>query len=139
MILTIEKRVPTTGIKEYKFDWESVVFRMVDVGGQQSERRKWMHCFEDVTSIMFLVALSDYDQMLVEENNINRMEESKALFKHILDYPYFHKTSVILFLNKKDLLEEKIQTSHLREYFPHYEGRERDPQQASYRSKFQLI
>ena len=44
-------------------------FRMVDVGGQRSERRKWIHCFENVTSIMFLVALSEYDQVLVESDN----------------------------------------------------------------------
>ena len=43
--------------------------RMVDVGGQRSERRKWIHCFENVTSIMFLVALSEYDQVLFEEQN----------------------------------------------------------------------
>ena len=43
--------------------------RMVDVGGQRSERRKWIHCFEQVTSIMFLVALSEYDQVLVESDN----------------------------------------------------------------------
>lgn len=42
---------------------------MVDVGGQRSERRKWIHCFENVTSIMFLVALSEYDQVLVECDN----------------------------------------------------------------------
>ena len=42
---------------------------MVDVGGQRSERRKWIHCFENVASIMFLVALSEYDQVLVESDN----------------------------------------------------------------------
>lgn len=42
---------------------------MVDVGGQRSERRKWIHCFENVTSIMFLVALSEYDQVLVENDS----------------------------------------------------------------------
>lgn len=42
--------------------------RMVDVGGQRSERRKWIHCFQNVTSIMFLVALSEYDQVLVESD-----------------------------------------------------------------------
>ena len=46
-----------------------MMFRMVDVGGQRSERRKWIHCFENVTSIMFLVALSEYDQVLVESDN----------------------------------------------------------------------
>lgn len=120
---------------------------MVDVGGQRSERRKWIHCFENVTSIIFLVALSEYDQILFEsENEVgrpaiighsiidfnrtlvffpfqNRMEESKALFKTIITYPWFQHSSVILFLNKKDLLEEKIMYSHLVDYFPEYDGK----------------
>lgn len=53
----------------------------------------------------------------------NRMEESKALFKTIITYPWFQNSSVILFLNKKDLLEEKILYSHLVDYFPEYDGR----------------
>uniref|UniRef100_A0AAZ3P1B3 Guanine nucleotide-binding protein subunit alpha n=2 Tax=Oncorhynchus TaxID=8016 RepID=A0AAZ3P1B3_ONCTS len=121
-------RVPTTGIIEYPFDLQSVIFRMVDVGGQRSERRKWIHCFENVTSIMFLVALSEYDQVLVESDNENRMEESKALFRTIITYPWFQNSSVILFLNKKDLLEEKINYSHLVDYFPEYDGPQRDAQ-----------
>lgn len=47
---------------------------MVDVGGQRSERRKWIHCFESVTSIIFLVALSEYDQVLAECDNEVRNE-----------------------------------------------------------------
>lgn len=122
--------------------------RMVDVGGQRSERRKWIHCFENVTSIIFLVALSEYDQILFESDNEvtdsnnlfiarscthhnlflffhpqNRMEESKALFRTIITYPWFQNSSVILFLNKKDLLEEKIMYSHLVDYFPEYDGK----------------
>jgi len=119
-------RVPTTGIIEYPFDLEEIRFRMVDVGGQRSERRKWIHCFENVTSIIFLVALSEYDQILFESDNENRMEESKALFKTIITYPWFQHSSVILFLNKKDLLEEKIMYSHLVDYFPEYDGPQRD-------------
>uniref|UniRef100_A0A672N3W5 Guanine nucleotide-binding protein subunit alpha n=1 Tax=Sinocyclocheilus grahami TaxID=75366 RepID=A0A672N3W5_SINGR len=123
-------RIPTTGIIEYPFDLQSIIFRMVDVGGQRSERRKWIHCFENVTSIMFLVALSEYDQVLVESDNENRMEESKALFRTIITYPWFQNSSVILFLNKKDLLEEKISYSHLVDYFPEFDGPQRDAQAA---------
>ncbi|XP_061589694.1 guanine nucleotide-binding protein G(q) subunit alpha-like [Cololabis saira] len=121
-------RVPTTGIIEYPFDLEKVVFRMVDVGGQRSERRKWIHCFENVTSIMFLVALSEYDQVLAESSSENRMEESMALFKTIISYQWFKYSSIILFLNKIDLLEEKIITSHLVDYFPEYDGAQQDIQ-----------
>ena len=42
---------------------------MIDVGGQRSERRKWIHCFDKVTSIIFLAVLSEYDQVLIESNN----------------------------------------------------------------------
>ncbi|XP_037717458.1 G protein alpha q subunit isoform X5 [Drosophila suzukii] len=122
----LRARVPTTGILEYPFDLDGIVFRMVDVGGQRSERRKWIHCFENVTSIIFLVALSEYDQILFESDNENRMEESKALFRTIITYPWFQNSSVILFLNKKDLLEEKIMYSHLVDYFPEYDGPKQD-------------
>ncbi|TNM89669.1 guanine nucleotide-binding protein subunit alpha-14-like isoform X2 [Takifugu flavidus] len=120
-------RVPTTGIIEYPFDMENVIFRMVDVGGQRSERRKWIHCFENVTSIIFLVALSEYDQVLSECDDENRMEESKALFKTIITYPWFQRSSVILFLNKTDILKEKILYSHLATYFPEFTGPQQDP------------
>lgn len=50
------------------------------------------------------------------------MEESKALFRTIITYPWFTNSSVILFLNKRDLLEEKILYSHLVDYFPEYDG-----------------
>ncbi|CAG2103062.1 unnamed protein product [Medioppia subpectinata] len=98
--------IPTTGINEYTFELRSVRFRVVDVG------RKWIHCFENVTSIIFLAALNEYDQRLVEGNNSlceqNRMEESLALFKVLIACEYFENSSVILFLNKKDLFENKF-------------------------------
>jgi len=122
----LRARAPTTGIIEYPFDLDTIIFRMVDVGGQRSERRKWIHCFENVTSIMFLVALSEYDQVLFESENENRMEESKALFKTIITYPWFQQSSIILFLNKTDLLEEKIQKSDLANYFPEFTGPAKD-------------
>ncbi|XP_060768840.1 guanine nucleotide-binding protein subunit alpha-14-like [Neoarius graeffei] len=119
-------RVRTTGVIEYHFKLNSVIFRMVDVGGQRSERRKWIHCFENVTSIIFLVALNEYDQVLFENENENRMEESKALFKTIISYQFFQSTSIIIFFNKTDLLQEKIHKSHLADYYPEYRGPKND-------------
>ncbi|XP_061589696.1 guanine nucleotide-binding protein subunit alpha-14-like [Cololabis saira] len=123
-------RVPTTGIIEYPFDLSKVIFRMVDVGGQRSERKKWIHCFENVTSIIFLAALSEYDQSLYESKTDNRLNESLALFKTILSYRWFEESSTILFLNKTDLLVEKIAQSHLATYFPEYTGPRGDAESA---------
>lgn len=73
---------------------------MFDVGGQRSERKKWIHCFENVTAIVFLVAISEYDQMLYEDESINRMQEALVLFDSICNSRWFVRTSIILFLNK---------------------------------------
>lgn len=95
---------------------------MVDVGGQRSERKKWIHCFEDVTAIIFMVAISEYDQVLFEDENVNRMGESLTLFQSIVDMQWFQKTSIILFMNKTDIFENKIKISPLKKYFPQYKG-----------------
>ncbi|XP_078455908.1 guanine nucleotide-binding protein G(q) subunit alpha-like [Lampetra fluviatilis] len=123
-------RVPTTGIIEYPLTLNKMVLRMVDVGGQRSERRKWIHCFENVESVMFLAALSEYDQVLMEEGHVNRMLESLALFSTILECRWFEESSIILFLNKKDILEEKLQNSNLADYFPAYRGKPKDAKAA---------
>lgn len=50
-----------------------MLFRMVDVGGQRSERKKWIHCFEGVTAIVFCVSLSAYDLVLAEDEEMVRV------------------------------------------------------------------
>lgn len=123
-------RFPTTGIHDHSFTVETITLRIVDVGGQKSERRKWIHCFENVTSLIFLASLSEYDQTLEERESINRMVESLALFYTTIHSPWFLKTSIILFLNKTDILSDKIQTSDLQKYFPDFTGRRQDPEDA---------
>ena len=95
---------------------------MFDVGGQRSERKKWIHCFEGVTAIIFCVALSGYDLVLAEDEEMNRMMESMKLFDSICNNKWFVDTSIILFLNKKDLFAEKIRMSPLSVCFPEYKG-----------------
>jgi len=104
----LRSRVKTTGVLETSFEVEDILFRLVDVGGQRSERRKWIHCFEDVTAIIFCVAISEYDLKLYEDNETNRMHESLQLFKELCGTKWFQSTSFILFLNKTDIFEEKI-------------------------------
>lgn len=90
------------------------------MGGQRNERKKWIHAFEDVMILVFLAAVSEYDQVLEEDNKTNRLEECLNLFQTILESPFFKEQEVILFLNKKDLLEEKIKSgrSPFKKHFP---------------------
>lgn len=123
--------MPPTGLIEYMFKYKNVDFRITDVGDQRgSVRRKWMHGFDNITSIIFLADISEYDQFSVNSDNRNRLKESLEIFKSISSYRCFDEISIILVLNKLDILEEKIMYSHLSDYFPSYRGPNYDPHAA---------
>uniref|UniRef100_A0AAY4DWN8 Guanine nucleotide-binding protein G(i) subunit alpha-2 n=2 Tax=Denticeps clupeoides TaxID=299321 RepID=A0AAY4DWN8_9TELE len=134
----LRTRVKTTGIVETHFTFKDLHFKMFDVGGQRSERKKWIHCFEGVTAIIFCVAMSAYDLVLAEDEEMNRMHESMKLFDSICNNKWFTETSIILFLNKKDLFEEKISHSPLTICFPEYSGENKYDEASEYiRTKFE--
>jgi guanine nucleotide-binding protein G(i) subunit alpha len=104
----LRSRVRTTGIQEETYIIDKVEFAMFDVGGQRNERKKWIHCFDQVTAVIFVAAISEYDQVLYEDNSMNRIQEALLLFEEIANSKWFKQTSIILFLNKRDLFAEKI-------------------------------
>lgn len=118
----LRSRQKTAAIVETHFAMGPLLIHMFDVGGQRSERKKWIHCFEGVTSIIFCTAISEYDQVLLEEKNQNRMTESLALFESIVNSRWFLRTSIILFMNKIDVFRNKIPKIPLERYCPEYLG-----------------
>merc|ERR1712146_292944 len=109
----LRSRVRTSGIVEEKYTIEDVEFVMYDVGGQRNERKKWIHCFDGVTAIIFVGAISEYDQVLYEDKNQNRLIEAVELFNEICNSKWFIQTAMILFLNKRDLFEMKYLDKHV--------------------------
>ncbi|KAH9866022.1 hypothetical protein J1614_008586 [Plenodomus biglobosus] len=120
----LRTRLRTTGISETIFELGNLTYKMVDVGGQRSERKKWIHVFDNVQVVLFLVAISGYDHVLVEDRNGNQMHEALMLFESISNSKYFEKSALILFLNKIDLFREKIAggMSPICNVFPDYTG-----------------
>eukprot|EP01125_Pyxidicula_operculata_P013527 TRINITY_DN4490_c0_g2_i1.p1 TRINITY_DN4490_c0_g2~~TRINITY_DN4490_c0_g2_i1.p1 ORF type:complete len:379 (-),score=51.91 TRINITY_DN4490_c0_g2_i1:277-1413(-) len=111
----------TRGVNEVDLKIGNHKFTIVDVGGQRSERRKWIHCFDDVTSVIFLASLDEYDMVIEEEAQrlTNRLHESINLFSQITSSLIFQpSTSWILLLNKCDLFKEKIKSVPLTHCFP---------------------
>jgi len=115
-------RARTTGIVETEFVVNGKAFKMMDVGGQRSERKKWIHCFEGVTAVIFVAAINEYDQTLYEDLKTNRLEEALSLFHEICNSKWFLNSSMLLFLNKRDLFAEKIKQVDLHDSFPEYDG-----------------
>jgi len=121
-ILLVRKR--TTGIIEEHFIIRSTKFHIFDVGGQRNERKKWMHCFERVTAVIFVASLSSYNEVLLEDETVTVMNEEINLFENICNSRWFTDTAFILFLNKRDLFELKFKTNQipLRKCFSDFHG-----------------
>ena len=100
-------RVQTTGVVFTKFRYKKTNFCMVDVGGQKTERRKWIHLFDDVKAIFFVVDLS----------NFVGMNESLDVFTSICTTKALIDASVILFFNKADIFQEKRNLWELAKHF----------------------
>ncbi|KAG8917924.1 Guanine nucleotide-binding protein alpha-2 subunit [Tulasnella sp. 417] len=141
----LKAKTKSAGITETRFDMGQLTIRCVtlpparaslksclvflaavrsvfDVGSQRSERKKWIHCFENVTAVIFCAALSSYDQVLLEDNKQNIMAESLILFESVINSRWFLRSSIILFLTKIDLFKAKLPKVPLENFFPEYVG-----------------
>ncbi|SPO29161.1 probable guanine nucleotide-binding protein alpha-4 subunit [Ustilago trichophora] len=120
----LHSRVRTIGVTEDVFRVDrSLIYRIYDVGGSRSQRAAWAPFLDDVESIIFLAPLSAFDQPLIEEPSTNRLADTFALFNQVVSNPLLRGASMILFLNKIDLLEKKLkQGVKLQRYWPEYDG-----------------
>ena len=126
------------------------------MGGQRNERRKWLHCFDGVTAIIFVVALSEYDQTLYEDEKEPRMAETLEVFDTICKNSIFKNKSMIIFFNKVtlflmfpqnvakgivaglteetrlqvDLFREKVKTVPITVFFREYKGKSDSEQES---------
>ncbi|KAK7018271.1 G-protein alpha subunit [Favolaschia claudopus] len=117
----LHARVRDTGVREISFKVGDLRYRIFDPIGQRSERRKWIHFFQDVTAVLFCADLGQYDQCLYEDKSVNELTDALTIFDSVCNSRWFHDTNIILFL-RVDTLAEKLPRIPLSDYFPDYEG-----------------
>ena len=117
-------RTKTTNVTVQRYTIGTTEFELYDVGGQKQYRNKWYDCFDGVDGVIFVAALSEYDQNLAEAKRINRLMDTLDLFRAICLNRAFVDTPIILFLNKMDLVAEKIRYSNIADQksFADYDG-----------------
>ncbi|XP_056639732.1 guanine nucleotide-binding protein G(f) subunit alpha [Diorhabda sublineata] len=104
-----------------KYGGGTAEFWMFDVGGQRGERKKWIKVFAGIQAILFLIAASDFDMTLREDSSVNRLKEAFNLFRDIYSSVSVKDAAMIVFLNKQDVLQKKIEQGRkLEKYFPEY-------------------
>ncbi|KAL1950908.1 hypothetical protein VTO73DRAFT_57 [Trametes versicolor] len=111
----LKARLKTTGVVEHTFslakdsEWRGVEWKIYDVGGARNQRQAWAPYFDDVNAIIFLAPISAFDQMLAEDPSVNRLEDSFQLWKSVVENKLLAHVNIVLFLNKTDLLEKKLE------------------------------
>lgn len=111
----------TEGVWETTLDLDDAIVKVFDMGGNRSQRRKWIHTFKDVDSIVFTVDASAYCRRLFEDESMNRRQEQLRLWDSIANSRWFIKTNFILVFTKVDTLLETIESSPISEYFLEFE------------------
>ncbi|KAI0070421.1 G-protein alpha subunit [Panus rudis PR-1116 ss-1] len=109
----LHARIQTMGVAEHIFDMSvhgrQVTWHLYDVGGARGQRHTWIPYFDDANAIIFLAPVSAYDQYLEEDPRTNRIDDSLQLFTEICSNALLKKVHLVLFLNKTDVLRNKLQ------------------------------
>lgn len=126
----VRARLRTLGVQEYRFTFEEghlagSDWHIFDVGGARSSRTAWAPFFDDVDAIIFLAPLNCFDERLLEDPRVNRLQDSYELWKSVVSNKFLRETQIILFLNKYDLLQKKLERGvKVKNYVPSYGNRE---------------
>jgi len=119
----LRSRVQTIGMTDVKYTIQGRHYHLLDVGGQRSQRKMWIKYFQDVSAVIFVAAISEYDQVIAEDGFTNRVVESLTMWEEISNSKWFIESAIILFLNKKDLLMDKLQKGiAINQHFDDYKG-----------------
>ncbi|KAJ3292012.1 guanine nucleotide-binding protein subunit alpha [Rhizoclosmatium sp. JEL0117] len=118
----LHARELTQKITELSFQLQKSMIRVFDIGGIRGQRSKWAPFFENVNVIIYVTAISAFDQYTIEDNMTNRVIESLNLFGSVCNHPMFKKTALVLFMNKIDLFKKKLNTKRIASYFRDYDG-----------------
>ncbi|KAF7296871.1 Guanine nucleotide-binding protein alpha-4 subunit [Mycena indigotica] len=96
-----------SGLASDSFGAEWVIY---DVGGSRSMRHAWLPYFDAVNAIIFLAPISCFDERLAEDPRVNRLEDTLLLWKAVVKSPLLRGCTLVVFLNKCDLLKRKLQS-----------------------------
>ncbi|KAK7462125.1 hypothetical protein VKT23_007728 [Stygiomarasmius scandens] len=136
----VRARLRTLGVEEHRVVFESLAphkgvladpgreWVIYDVGGSRTVRRAWVPYFENITAIIFLAPISCFDERLLEDSNVNRLEDSVTIWRAICSTKLLAKTTMICFLNKCDILKRKLDSGiEFKTYVPAFGDRENSP------------
>ncbi|KAG9227202.1 hypothetical protein CCMSSC00406_0004259 [Pleurotus cornucopiae] len=132
----VRARLRTVGVQEHRILFEQDPrlghefgreWLIYDVGGARTMRHAWLPFFDNVNAVIFLAPVSCFDERLDEDHKVNRLEDSFILWKAVVSTKLLQKTTMIVFLNKCDLLKKKLKSGvYVKKHLPSYGERPND-------------
>jgi hypothetical protein len=118
--------VPTTGIDSARFLWNNEKVAIYDVAGSRSERRKWIHCPEGASIIIFPVGIRHFDCAVPEEPEVRQLYEDLELFTSLVNNIRWKGSKFVLLFTKLDIFMNfagtRLFEEAMKAYFPEFEG-----------------
>ncbi|KAJ3348308.1 Guanine nucleotide-binding protein alpha-2 subunit, partial [Kappamyces sp. JEL0680] len=118
----LKLRTVTQSVSDTVFQVDGQKVHFIDVSGLKHHRKSWLSYFDCVNSILYVVSLSSFDQVLVEDSSVNRMADALVLFESIVNHRLLLSIDIMIFFNKKDLFEIKAKKVSIKTFFPEYQG-----------------
>lgn len=110
------------GVREARVERSSYTLRLLDMTSGSTERKKWIHIFQDATCLVFVANLALYDQLMLEEASVSQLYEEFLFFDSLVNSRCFTQTPILLFLSNLAAFTEKLRTAPLSVHFPDYTG-----------------
>jgi guanine nucleotide-binding protein G(i) subunit alpha len=119
----LRSRRKTTGVFTTSMSIDGLTYSFTDVGGQRNERKKWIQVCKNADIVVYVISLSDYDEVLWEDQSINRMMEALETFENSVNQDYFKDVPIVVAFNKIDLLKKKLSVKDsIKDTFGNYGG-----------------
>jgi GTPase SAR1 family protein len=112
------------GLEDFKETGLKIKWSIIDVGGQRSERRKWISVFDNVQTVVFLVNLLGYAEVLYEDESVLRMHESMDVCENLFGSQKcaFKDTPIHFCFNKLQSFKDSYSRDAFLKCFPECKG-----------------
>ncbi|EGG06743.1 uncharacterized protein MELLADRAFT_35984, partial [Melampsora larici-populina 98AG31] len=117
-------RLATIGMEEYNIDVGPEKWRVCDPGGVKGKHDNWLPHFEDSGAVVFVCAISSFNEVLRDEPGTNKMVEALKSFESIAKNGILAKVAIVVLFNKCDVLAKKLKKGQVQvsQYFPKFDG-----------------
>ncbi|KAK6839426.1 guanine nucleotide-binding protein alpha subunit [Apiospora arundinis] len=127
-LLARESNKSYVGFREITYDASDYSVHLIGISSG-AWRKKWTHLYEDMTGVVFIASLLDYDKRLMEDDNSTLLIHNMTVFNSVCNLKHAADRPILLVLSNCWAFKARVRVSPLSASYPIYDG-SNDPQEA---------